>query len=75
MARKTNKKTDPNWGNKLEKHILQLQICFEAFGSLLTSIQKMLFSLKKLWFSIAGLSSFTYIPEALNWITLSNSML
>ena len=75
MARKTIKKSDPNWGKKIAKQILQIKICIEAVGELFKSIQQLIFSLKKLWLSLAGFSSLAYIPEALNWIKLSNGIL
>lgn len=47
--------SNPRWGKQFAKHLREAKVLVDEFGQLLASIQKIIFSLKKLWFSLCGL--------------------
>ncbi len=61
----------PVWGKVAAAHIEQLELIIESFESLLSSIQKAIFSVKALWFTAGGFSVYTFFAEKFDWQVLS----
>ena len=71
MAEQKPKESLPKWGKKWVAQIGQVELIIKGIGNLLTSIQNIIFSLKKLWLGLGGPSILLYIDEKVDWQTLS----
>ena len=71
MAEQKPKESLPSWGKVWVAHIGQVELIIKSLGGLLTSIQKIIFSLKKLWLSIGGSSIILFLGEKVDWQVLS----
>ena len=61
----------PTWGKKASAHVKQGELVIDSIGNLCLSIQKLIFALKKLWFSLGGLSAIYFLDSKVDWSVIS----
>ena len=71
MTQRKQDYSTPSWGKSCAVQIKQAELIIKGVGSLLTSIQKIIFSLKKLWLGLGGPSALLYIGEKVDWQAIS----
>ncbi|WP_284244852.1 hypothetical protein [Thalassotalea insulae] len=71
MTQRKQDYSTPSWGKSCAVQIKQAELIVKGIGSLLTSIQEIIFSLKKLWLGLGGPTVFYYLGEKVDWQALS----